>query len=783
VPVGRRRIFQQVIPGRATWLLVAWCLVLAGGALWVHREFRLSADLRDFMPAPRSEAQRLLLQNIGESPASRLLLVALHGDEPAVLARLSRELSASLGDAPEMRFVSNGAGGADTFPDALLAYRYLITDAFDDAPINASVLATALSQRAEEMTSPGATLIEEMLPRDPTLETMRLASRWQAGEEPRQIDGAWFTADGQRALLVVSTVAAAFDPDGQAAAIERIRGDFVRLRGDSRAQLVLSGSGFFSATVKQQTQREAAWFGSIAAIGLMSLMWVAYRRGRYLLLGALPLLSGGLAGLALTEILFGAVHGITLAFGFTLIGVAQDYPVHLFSHLRPGDSPVRTAREVWRPLVTGVFSTCIAYLAFLLSGVQGLEQLACLTVTGLIVAALLTRFMLPQLVGQPERAVTHSALLGRLDVYMARLPRLDWLLVAIPLICGALLAFSGSGFWQNDLSRLTPIAPELLRQDAALRDELATPDPRYLLVVSGDSADDVLAGLESVERTLEELRAAGAIAAFTHAAQIVPSIGVQRRRQQALPSPESLRAMLINANEEAGFEDGVFEPFVADVDAARQALPLTAAMLDGTPLGIRLNTLLFAREGRWHGLVNFHGIREPATLAAAFAGRPDVNFLDLKSASEDLVRTQRDHILVCLALAALALVAVIFVALRSPARVLRVLAPVVLSTLVILATLRASGVQLSLFHLISLVLAAGLGLDYALFFEHAAGDAERHRRTLHALLVCAASTLMVFALLAFSSAPVLRAIGITVALGVVGNFLLGLALTRERRAA
>jgi predicted exporter len=27
--------------------------------------------------------------------------------------------------------------------------------------------------------------------------------------------------------------------------------------------------------------------------------------------------------------LFGAVHGITLAFGFTLIGVAQDYPLHL----------------------------------------------------------------------------------------------------------------------------------------------------------------------------------------------------------------------------------------------------------------------------------------------------------------------------------------------------------------------------------------------------------------------------------------------------------------------
>ena len=58
-----------------------------------------------------------------------------------------------------------------------------------------------------------------------------------------------------------------------------------------------------------------------------------------------------------------------------------------------------------------------------------------------------------------------------------------------------------------------------------------------------------------------------------------------------------------------------------------------------------------------------------------------------------------------------------------------------------------SGVSLNLFHLIALILAAGLGLDYALFFEHASADRAEQRRTLHAVLVCSLSTLMVFALL------------------------------------
>jgi len=160
---------------------------------------------------------------------------------------------------------------------------------------------------------------------------------------------------------------------------------------------------------------------------------------------------------------------------------------------------------------------------------------------------------------------------------------------------------------------------------------------------------------------------------------------------------------------------------------------------------------------------------------------PGTTLLDLKQASEDLVAHQRERILWCLAVAAVLLVIVVFAALRDALRVRRVLAPMALTTLLIVALFHATGVSLSLFHLIALVLAAGLGLDYALFFEHAADDPAEQRRTLHAVIVCSLSTLLVFALLALSTLPVLRAIGLTVAAGVVSNFVLALLLTRPSR--
>jgi predicted exporter len=765
---------------RAWALLLAWSALLAGGAVWVQTHLEVSGDLRLFMPTPRDEAQSLLLQNVGESPASRLQLLAVSNSDAESLARISTQFAERLAAAPEFAFVTNGAQAPLAIPEHLLAYRYLISDSFDAQPLDAIRLAAALAERADDMSSPAAGFLEQWLPRDPTLEIMKLAADWSPANEPQRLGGVWFSAGGKQALLIAQTRAAAFDPDGQSKALDRLRAEFEIARGSTAATLVISGTGYFSSIIKNRTQREAASFGAAATLGLVLLIGFAFRKPGFVVLGALPLLSAGLAGLVAVASLFDHVHGITLAFGFTLIGVAQDYPMHLFSHLRPGASPDATARGVWPPLMTGVASTCIAYLAFLASGVIGLAQLACLTITGLAVAALTTRFLLPRLIGAVTRDAADIPFLSRIDAVIERLPRPLWTLWALPLLCAAILFWRQDGFWENDLSRLTPVPPELLRTDVALRREMATPDLRYLLVVSDVSEQKVLERLEAIQGSLAAAVSSGYMDTFEDSSHYLPSEAVQRRRQLALPEPDVLRRTLTSANADLPFEDRLFEPFLADIALARTLPPLTRADLAGSPLDLRVGNGLFERSGRWHGLVSFFGVRDPAALAGVFAQQPGTLFLDLKAASESLVTSQRSRMILCLAIAAVLLVAVIAVALRRWNRVVRVLAPMILTTLLILAILRGADVSLNLFHIISLVLAAGLGLDYALFFEHASTDRRAQKRTLHALLVCAASTLLVFALLTLSSVPVLRAIGVTVTLGVVGNFLLAALLSREK---
>ena len=226
------------------------------------------------------------------------------------------------------------------------------------------------------------------------------------------------------------------------------------------------------------------------------------------------------------------------------------------------------------------------------------------------------------------------------------------------------------------------------------------------------------------------------------------------------------------------FRADAFEPFLADVERARTAAPLRAQDLAGTPLATVVDGLLVRTGGHATALVSLGMLKEPAQLAALVA-RHGGELIDMKQASESLVAVYRARLLVALAIAALLLVGMVGGVLRTWQRAVRVLLPMMLTTLLTLAVLRSTGVELNLFHLIGLILGAGLGLDYGLFFEHAGDGRADQLRTLHGLIVCSVMTLVVFALLGGSSIPVLRAMGTTVTLGVVGNFVLALLVSRH----
>jgi predicted exporter len=99
----------------------------------------------------------------------------------------------------------------------------------------------------------------------------------------------------------------------------------------------------------------------------------------------------------------------------------------------------------------------------------------------------------------------------------------------------------------------------------------------------------------------------------------------------------------------------------------------------------------------------------------------------------------------------------------------------------------ALGSGLSLFHLVSLLLVLGVGLNYALFFNQTEAGTQSEQETSRALSVCFLTTLAAFGCLATSRIPVLSAIGLTVSIGcalsLANAMVLGQVPARARSAA
>src|SRR5688572_6532144 len=183
-------------------LLAVWVVALVLLGWFVQRQLVIGADLRLFLPNPVTAEQRLLLDEIGEGPASRVLVVALAGADAPVLADVSRALVDTLQQSPSFRVITNGEVSLDAVPDELLPYRFLLSPTLDTQQLDEQYLHDELLARARDLASPAGAFLESWLPRDPTLELLKLLQRWQPMQEPHREFDVWFDRADQRALLL-----------------------------------------------------------------------------------------------------------------------------------------------------------------------------------------------------------------------------------------------------------------------------------------------------------------------------------------------------------------------------------------------------------------------------------------------------------------------------------------------------------------------------------------------------------------------------------------------------
>jgi predicted exporter len=764
-----------------TWLRTAVVvLAVAVVGFFTFTNVSVRYDLSFFQPGVPSRISELAIDQVRSGPASRVILVGISGGASSDLARLSRSLVQGLSASNQFRRVANGANQLD---EASLRFlfenRYLLGPALDAADFTSDAMRRSITSALGKLSGLSGYAFGDLLPSDPTGRTEALIGTWRGSSQPHYKHGVWFSKDETMALIFVATAANGDDQNGQAQAQDLIESTFSGLAGGSGPRLMMAGPPVISLAVSRSIQDEAWWIGLGSVVAVLALLVAAFRSPVLLIAIAIPTAAGAIAGAIAVQVLFGSVHGITLTFGGTLAGVTSDYPVHLISHLRRGSSPVQALRGIWSPLVLGGVIAAAAFLPMTISSFPGLSQLGVIAVVGIAAGVVATVAILPWILEGhiPSEAVGWSHRIVRL------VSRAKGATIVGGLVGLAWLVVAHAEVFSDDLSRLSPLPAQLVELDRKIRGELGAPDVRRLFVVDGRSAQEALTGSERLSRDLDALVRDGVIASYDAPSRYLPSGETQRMRQTLLPSEDELRSRLAIAVQGLPVDAPTFEPFVHGVTAAKSRTPLEPSDVAPVPLvGDRLAALLSNRsDGTWQAFILLSGVAQPARLAemASRQTGDSTHYLDLQTETAHLVALYRTESLRWLA-GGLAVVIGLLFAVFPVRRAARVVLSLVVSLSLTAAILLAMGMALTPFHLMSFLLVAGMGLDYAVFLSRDDVDVGDLQRTLRSIFICAVTTVIPFGLMVISSAPILRGIGLTVAIGVTLAPLTALAICGGR---
>ncbi|KOC90516.1 MMPL family transporter [Winslowiella iniecta] len=532
-------------------------------------------------------------------------------------------------------------------------------------------------------------------------------------------------------------------------------------------RLLTRGTVLYSDFASQQARHDVATLGVATVIGVLLLVFSVFRSPRPLLLCALSVSIGALAGTTITLLCFGELHLMTLVMSISIVGISADYTLYYLTERMVHGADVsaqQSLQKVMPALLLALATAAIAYLMMLFAPFPGLRQLAVFAASGLTASCLTVVCWYPWLVrGLPVRPVPAMLLMAR---WLAAWRRQRWLKFGLPLLV-ALISVSGLAMLKvdDDISQLQALPPQLLQQDAQLTQLTGQSADQTWFMVWGNSAEQTLQRLEALAPQLQHAQQQRSLTSW----RLLP-LASQAQQQRDVALLKQAAPTVMAQLRQAGVE-------IAEPDLRAMTVTPEAWQRSPNSEGWRLLWLSLP-NGRSGALVPVSGVQNSAQLAELAQALPGVAWIDRKSTFDQLFSFYR-VMLGWLLLAALAFIALSYMLRLGIRRGLVSVLPSVLSLGGGLAALAFSGHSLNLFSLLALVLVLGIGINYTLFFSNPRGTPIT---SLLAVSLAMSTTLLTLGMLVFSQTQAISSFGIVLCSGIFTAFLLApLALPESRR--
>ena len=762
--------------GRAATLVVVLGTALGFAAALPH--VRFTTKITDFLPDDHGNRGAQIAALLADSELARVMIIdltlgvplgAAPGEPRAApdrLAALTDSLLGFLHDQPDVAVARSGFTEADVtamiaFLRAWPATTFLPRAAYTDDAVRARLV-----ELRDQLGGAAGVMVRDTAPSDPLGGVWEpvTALRGLASSSVVDEGGVVFTLDHRHAFVFVETRSSPFDSEAQRRFRAGLEGWLTRA-APGQARLQTAGTAQFAIASEAQIKGDVNRIGLVSTIGILAIFFGLFGSVRLILLGFVPMLFGSAVAVLACQAWFGEIHGITIAFGTSLLGVGLDYVEHYYAHfvLTPAVPAATTMKHVAPSLVLGAVTTIIGFIGIAASGLMGLRQMAVFSVIAIVASMAATCWVVPRWMPARYRPPRTLAIVNRVVLgLLVRLTRRRWgrpaRLVALGLAAIAAIAAIRCAEFSDNVNMLVADTGAHVVDDRAVRARLGPP-PSSFAVVTAASDDALVTAIGTTAAELERARAAGVITSFVPLDRLLPSRDEQAARFAAArdAAPRIARIM-----EQLEFVPAQFHQFWDSLDQPGPRRFLTLGDVRRSPLAPLLTAWVPA-QATPIVVIPFAGARD---LGAVRALVPSAAIVAPAETIVELFRGVRVRTVVASVVGLAAIFVLLLARYRSAAKVAVALAPAILACVATVGALVAAGAPLTILHVMSLLLVVSMGVDFGIFFVDTTDSLEQSARTMVSILTASITTILSFGLLALSDSPGLAALGTTVTLGV-----------------
>ena len=746
--------------------VLGFSLVLLCWAIFALFAARMQPDSSSLAFFPDDAPQvRRMARALDVSPASGLLFIDLFTERPGGKFALASAADAMVGDLPPQMAERVGAMGMPN-AQALMALLPYFTDEATLSQLqhaaNAEQIDAAVRSAHDNLNSLlAAGPAQDWLRADPLGLRKHVLARLpaeHAGAMPDPVLGYPVSADGKHLLLVLRPTHSLHDVSAAAQLMDAIHASMQKNLGPDMQGLVVGGHRH-SAVNAQVIQRDVTNIVFFSMLGFVLVYAVLVRSRGVLWLMLVPAFAASFALGGMT-LLSPALSGLALGFGASVLGVAEDYAVHMHFALRSGGSTETVLEHITPPLFQGYLVNASGFAVLLFSGIPAVRQLALFALLTLSAGLALAVVVLPVCpwFNMPALPVRKENTAPRKPV-----PQRVFLSVfALLLLCYALFSIV-----RVDVSPRTMGADMAqLQQDGEKLKSIWGSRDSNILVIEGKTTDEALANGRAVVEALRRLEPDNKVGSLTDVWPSPEQAQANVHRWKAFASAEGprVRAALTSAAQRYGFTAEAFAPFMQMLE--RPVGDFDQAVLRAAGLGEMVDVFLHAAhaDDPTARLLLFTtnktdvGQLEPALAAQTTAlapGELETTLLQQLGMEKRLVP-----------MAWLACLALLFLYFRDMRRTLLASLPPLCSVACILAWMSITSHPLTLAGMAAMPLVLGLAADHGIVVTHDLVSGVK-MGVERAVVVSSLTTFTGMGLLALAQHPALKAMGEVIFWGLI----------------